>query len=82
MNPTRARVGDCGHSTVGGGPAGYRSLSFAQASQHRQATSNCASASSSVGTFPLVTMPALGSTYTVTDQNQRRSAGVLAPASS
>jgi hypothetical protein len=39
-------------------------------------------ASSSVATFPLVTMPALGATYTVTDQNQRKSAGVLAEASS
>jgi hypothetical protein len=39
-------------------------------------------ASSSVATFPLVTMPALGATNTVTDQNQRTSAAVLAEASS
>jgi hypothetical protein len=47
--PPRRERGDCGHCTVGGGPAGYRSLSFAQASQWCHAVSNCDLASSSVG---------------------------------
>jgi hypothetical protein len=79
MNPPGASRAICGQCTVGGGPAGYRSRSFAQASQRCHAVSNSALASSSVGTFPLVTMPVLGFTYTVIDQHQRMSAGVLKP---
>jgi hypothetical protein len=70
--PPRRERGDCGHCTVGGGPAGYRSLSFAQASQRYHAVSNCALASLSVAAWPPVRMSTGLPKMPCGSQNQRK----------